>query len=230
MPFSSVVQLELPTVFPLSAFEEFWNAARAVIPQSSSERREFNAATSLIAFRFRGCIEYKDEFIRSWQVAGVAASFEEQYVRERALFGMFVDGVSTIESLCYANYALGAVKLSLPFDEGSRKNATPNLLLKAVKEKEPTSRLTTALGDVLGSEDWRLWRDYRNTMAHRSPIPRIIYASTGTLPPANMLEYAETWSTAALSGNEQALADRIQWVAFATRRILEGGIHLARTS
>ncbi len=61
MPFSTVLQLDVPALFPLTEFEGFWDAARKIIPKPSDERREFNGAAALIAYRFRSCIEYQQE-------------------------------------------------------------------------------------------------------------------------------------------------------------------------
>ena len=66
-------------------------------------------------------------------------------------------------------------------------------------------------------------------MAHRSSVPRIIFGALGgTLPPAKLLEYAETWSTDALSGDEETFSQMITWLAEATKQLLNGGIALAR--
>ena len=229
--FSQVLQLDIPELFPLAEFEQFWTSAREILPNPSETRKEFNGASNLIAWRFRGCVEYHQAHLESWLRVGVAASFEEQYARERSLFGMFVCGVSTVESVCYACYALasGVPTLMLPFDERSRRIATPKRLYEQLEEKSSGSSLTAALRTILGSDQWTLWNGYRNTMAHRSSVPRIIFGALGgTLPPAKLLEYAETWSTDALSGDEETFSNMITWLAEATKQLLNGGIALAR--
>jgi len=232
MAFSDVLQLDMPDLFPLAEFESFWNSARQVLPHPTEERSEFNGASNLIGWRFRNCIEYHEDFLRSWSEFGVGASFEQQYTRERALFGMFLSGVSAIESICYACFAIGAELdgLRFPFDERSRKGVTPTGLRKHLEKARPSASLTTSLVQVLDSQEWELWNDYRNTMAHRSSVPRIIYAigGPGTLPPAKILEYARTWSTDALSGDENTLFMLVSWLAEAAKTLLKAGEDLAR--
>ena len=195
--FSQVLQLDIPELFPLAEFEEFWTSAREILPNPSETRKEFNGASNLIAWRFRGCVEYHQAYLESWLRVGVAASFEEQYARERSLLACLFAGFprrreqfATRAMLLHLEF----LTLMLPFDERSRRIATPKRLYEQLEEKSSGSSLTAALRTILGSDQWTLWNGYRNTMAHRSSVPRIIFGALGgTLPPAKLLEYAETW-------------------------------------
>ena len=175
--FSQVLQRHIR--LPSAEFEEFWTSAREILPNPSETRKEFNGASNLIAWRFRGCVEYHQAYLESWLRVGVAASFEEQYARERSLFGMFVCGVSTVESVCYACYALasGVPTLMLPFDERSRRIATPKRLYEQLEEKSSGSstlllfapywaQISGRFGTVTGTQ-WRIaHRFHESSLAH----------------------------------------------------------------
>ena len=63
MPFSEVLQLFMPSLFPLKAFEEFVTSTSSVILPSSEARREFGGASNLIGWRFRACVEDKEGYM-----------------------------------------------------------------------------------------------------------------------------------------------------------------------
>jgi hypothetical protein len=229
MPFSDVLQLYVPTIFPIKAFEDFVAAVRSVTAGDSLARREFNGPSNLIGWRFRSCLEYKESFVASWRLYGANASFDAIYERERSLFGTFVCAQSCIEVAAYACYAAASDPrvLGLPFDEEIRKHrSSPGHLLATLRSTKPSIDLVTALSALLDSDEWKLIRDFRNTMAHRSNLPRVTYASTGELPESKALEFAGTWSSAALSENEHYFDALVDWLAKNLDSLLLGGTSL----
>jgi hypothetical protein len=168
----------------------------------------------------------------SWREYGAGISFDEIYRREHHLFGVFVSGVSCIEAAVYACYALASSPdvLDLPFDEEIRRyRSSPKHLLAKMKTARPNAGLATALEALTLSQEWSLWTGFRNTMTHRSNFPRIIYAAMGSLPPpAKPLEFAETWSSKAMSGDESSCNTLIEWLAASLEGLLNGGIELTR--
>jgi hypothetical protein len=223
VPFSSPHQLELPDEFPLAEFVRFYEVARSRLVHSSEPRREFNGACNLIGWRFRACVEYASEILTSWQVIGVEASFEVQFKRERSLYGMFSCGVASLETTAYACHALLSVLTppALDFDERARKRSSSKWLRDQLVSELPHARLTEVLRSRLDSEEWDLWVDFRNSMTHRSDIPRTIYASAGApLPPARLLAFAERWSHNALAGDEAEFRALITWLAEAMRDVM----------
>lgn len=231
MKYCDILKLDLPNLFPVQPFEEFIAIVRNVTERESDARREFNGASNLIGWRFRACIESKEEYFLSWKQFGVGVSFEEIYRREKLLFETFVSGLSCIESATYACYALASDHniLNLPFDERVRRyRSSPKHFLDKLRAVTPVPSLVEILDTIISSDEWDLWTGYRNTMTHRSNIPRIIYGSGGApLPPANALEFAATWSSRALSGNEEIFNSIIFWLAKELENLLRGGISLA---
>jgi hypothetical protein len=228
--FSEVLKLDLPDLFPLQEFEQYHFAAREVLPRPSDYRTEFGRASNVTAWRFRACVEHKTTLCASWAAEG-PHSFEALYFQERNLFEMFACGVSTIESVCYACYALlSFVEPSLPFDEPARRAWTsPGKVVSLLGRTRPQSALTAALQEVIASREWRVWRRYRNAMSHRGSVPRIIRGLVGGSPPPPLIfQFAPTSSTDALEGNEEVLTHHLLWLAASTRKLFVAGAALAR--
>lgn len=231
MPFSEVLQLYMPSLFPLKAFEEFVNKVRTVTVSGSEARHEFNGASNLIGWRFRACMEDKEGYMASWRLYGADISFDAIYLRERLLFGTFVSGISCIEATIYACYALASDTnvFGLPFDETTRQYQSGlNHLKKNLEAINPSITLVSVLQNIVASDQWKLWKGFRNTMTHQANLPRIIHAAIGgPLPPANPLEFAATWSSKALSGDETTFNEMLSWLVGTLEHLLNGGIQLA---
>jgi hypothetical protein len=231
MAFSEVLQLQLPDEFPLVEFEAFVGAVRTVTDSKSEARREFGGASNLIGWRFRACVQYRELYLGSWRQRGAAVGFEELFARERDFFGMFVCGVSTIESIVYACYAVASDPnvLGLAFDERIRRSRSgPRHLKEALDGKPRAQELLGVLDVMLLSPEWRIWTSYRNTMTHRSNIHRIIYAALGSpLPPARIMQFAGSWSHDPMDGDERAFLALAEWLARTCRDLLNAGEQFA---
>jgi hypothetical protein len=231
MPFSDILKLELPESFPLLDYERFVTAVRSTVPSGSDARREFNGASNIIGWRFRSAMEDKEAYLSSWRAFSIHASFEELYSRERHLFGMFVSGVSCVEAICYACYAVASAPtlLALPFDEEIRRyRSAPKHLLKVLGTTAPGSSLESALRSLVSAPEWDVWVSFRNTMTHRSNIPRIIKGvGGGPPPPAKIMEFSSTWSSPSLDGDEETIESLTLWLTASSSALLAGGASLA---
>lgn len=234
MPFSEILQLYVPSLFPLEAFEEFAKSVRAVSADNSQARREFGGASNIIGWRFRACVEDKEGYMASWRQYGPDVSFDAIYLRERLLFGTFVSGVSCVEATIYACYALASAPsvFGLEFGEETRRyKSGARHLLDQLKSINESLRLVSTLHQLLASDQWKLWKDFRNTMTHRSNLPRIIHAAIGgPLPPSNPLEFAAAWSSKALCGDEAAFDELLYWLSGSLEQLFQGGTQLANKS
>lgn len=227
MAFSEEVQLELPDSFPDVAFTDFMAAARSMLlPEKGRPWNELAGASNLIAWRYRASSEDLDAYRSSWDLLGGACSFEELYLRERALFGMFVSGISCIDSSCYAIYALASSPkvFTLPFGLKEQRRSSPKTLYVAIKPFAQATLMAQTLDDLIKSEDWKLWNDLRNRMTHRSNLPRIIRGAGGSLPPpAKAVQFAETSSTPAIEADVTRLDALFSWLGTSLESLLEGG-------
>ena len=198
------------------AFMAAFGAASHYCPQNLLLRTELGGAPNLIGWRYRSCHEDMNRYIESWKRFGSYVSFEEIYLREKALFGMFTAGVSCIESACYALYALASHPklLDLPFGEREQRNCSPSSLLKQLAKYPTTKALAVHFETLINSKEWELWVALRNRMAHRSNLPRHIRGAVGTEPPpAKMLEFAATTSTSAFVGDDHHLTNLFAWLS-----------------
>ena len=230
MLFSEILQLHMPSSFPLVPFEDFIEKGRAVFGANSQARREFGGASNIIGWRFKACEEYKEGYMSSWRQYGPDVSFEGIYLRERLLFGVFVSGVSCVEATIYACYALASSPnvFGLEFDENIRKHKSgATHLLNQLKPINESLKLVSALDQLLASDQWKLWKDFRNTMTHRSNLPRNLYGAIGgPLPPSNPLDFAATWSSKAFCGDEATFDELINWLSGILEQLFLGGIQL----
>ncbi len=110
MTFSKEYQIDVPDSFPIGELDNFMASARRITLANgmSAAWLEFGGASNLIGWRYRQCHEEMTYYLQSWQNYGGGALHEELYQRERALFGTFSAGVSSIESTCYAIHALAS--------------------------------------------------------------------------------------------------------------------------
>lgn len=234
MTICDVLKLKLPDSFPNDEFSSFVNAVRTVTEPKSDSRKEFNGASNLIGWRYRASFEYKESYIESWRKYGANVSFEQIYTREKDFFGMFVCGVSCIESATYACHALASTEsiLGLVFNVKIRRfKSSPKQLLKKLINRIPDHSLTKNLKAGLESEEWEIFTAFRNSMTHSSNIPRINFGAVGsTPPPERIMQFAETWSTKALSADEEEFDKLFLWLTTFLRNILISGEELANVA
>lgn len=232
MAFNDELKLNLPDSFPAQEFVDFMSAARAVLlPNKTDAWREFGGASNLIGWRFRSSYENMMSYVESWRTYGADVEFEELYFRERALFGMFISGVSCIESTCYAAYALASDPslLGILFGDAEQRRCSPAQLKRAIVPHPPARALAAALTSVIDAQEWRMWVDLRNRMTHRSNLPRIIYGASGApAPPAKALQFAATSSTPAFEADESHLKALFSWLSQSLTQLLAGGRRLAK--
>jgi hypothetical protein len=230
--FSEKLQLDLPDTFPNSEYEEFRDASRAVLlPDKGAPWKEFAGASNLIGWRFRACSEYCQNYVASWREFGTDVTFEELYSRERSMFGMFVSGVSCIESITYAVAALAShpQKLALPFGDLEQRQCNPRRLKDRLDAHAAAAPIIEALDRLLGSTEWRLWLGLRNRMTHRSNVPRRHYASVGSTPlPENPVHFGSTSSTPDFVGDEVWFENQLSWFIGTVKDYLHQGKRFAR--
>jgi hypothetical protein len=183
-------------------------------------------ASNLLDWRYRSCHEDMGRYIESWKRFGSNVSFEELYLREKVLFGMFTAGVSCTESVCYALYAVASYPklLDLPFGEKEQRKCNPTSLLEQLAKYPAAKALAVRLETLVHSDEWKSWVALRNRMTHRSNLPRNIRGAVGTeSPPAKILEFAATTSTPTFVGDDRDLKVLLTWLSESLRNLLIEG-------
>lgn len=227
----------MPDDFPVDEFTSFKKAAGNVLwrPRGAAWG-EFAGASNLIGWRYRASWEDWQCYKQSWQTKGPAVDREENYQRERALFGMFTAGVSCIESTVYALGALASHPgvASFPFNPDKPRDYTVVELCKWLSQKPEAVTLVRALSTLDKDKDktreWELWKSFRNRMTHRSNLPRVNSATLGDpLPPAMPINFGATSSTKLIEGGVEVFDDLHSWLARALTGLLVGGTELCPT-
>ena len=221
--------LEMPDEFPVDELIRFIETARLVLlnPYNEISWDEFAGASNLIGWRFRASSEYWNIYKKSLDTFNESGGFEEIYLRDRALFGMFSAGVSCIESTTYALAALASHPnvISLPFGVTEQRKCSPKELKRWLSSHAEARPLVDALSNLLSSSEWSLWIDLRNRMTHRSNLPRIVNAP----PPlkSKPLHFAPTSSTRHVEAEISDFDSLHNWLAKSLSDLLIAGQHLA---
>lgn len=148
------------------------------------EYDHFYSAWVGIAFRFRACALHYHDFMEVFRRTGGASQDLDLYQEDDALFGIFVKGLSALESFYYSLYALGALIItptqapSVPppdqflwLDPGKSKKLkkiVPEGVRDTFKKTFPDLPLTEYLERLIDDPFYQAWRDMRNILAHRA--------------------------------------------------------------
>lgn len=219
--------LDLPDDFPEVELTGYMSVARKVLlePQKSVQWKEFAGASNLIGWRYRA--SYEDwQYYKTSLATHSNPDHEELYRRERALFGMFTGGVSCIESTVYSLAALASHPsvLALPFGPAEQRRCTPSKLRDWLVPHTKASAVSAALNEMHAASEWRMWGELRNRMTHRSNLPLVIHAWTGTSPPPiKPLHFAATSSTPAVKAETTEFDVLHEWLAKTLGSLLVAG-------
>lgn len=174
----STIGIVMPEDFAVEAYEAIYCRVVKKIGTQSNSYDEFASAWNAVAYRFLSCTEYNKTFTESIQKSGNAPPHQERYVQERALFGFFLNGLATIESLCYGLFAIGSILLvqyfpfTIPED---KRRVSPEETTLRFKAAFPKDDITAILRDMTNSKGYRDWKNVRNVLTHRSAPGRHIY-------------------------------------------------------
>lgn len=223
--------LDMPDEFPAAELSAFMASARRVLlePEKSPAWQEFGGATNLVGWRFKSSFDCWRIYKESLAIRGEGCTHEELHRREFALFGMFTAGVSCIESTVYALAALASDPkvLGIPFDPDQQRDCSPKRLVGWLSSHAKAARLRSSLASLISSQEWQLWVELRNRMAHRSNLPRRIFASAGAAPPpVKPLNFAATSSSPQVEAGFADFDHLHQWLAAELAQLLLAGTEL----
>lgn len=127
---SEVIQtfnLKMPALFPAAAYDAIYDRAFSKYQRERTSGKvtddfiwqQFLRSWAAVAYRFRASFEHSHEYIKviePYRYSLTAIDTETQYAQERELFNFFVSSLSTIESLYYSLYFIGAFADPTIFD------------------------------------------------------------------------------------------------------------------
>ncbi len=178
---SRYLNLSLPSDFPTELYDEVANGIVRANTMGSENLMEFIGAWRAVAYSFISCSEYSVEFIQLMEFSGSNPSYEDQYLQEKHLFNFFIVGLSVVESLCYALFAIGAHcdLRAFPFDTPTKKRkVTPESTENNYATKFASENVSALLTGLINSPEYKDWKDIRNLLIHRISPGRLVSLST----------------------------------------------------
>jgi hypothetical protein len=205
----------MPPDFPAEPYESIQQRVSVDLGESHPEPRKlFAGGWNAVRYRYLACTEHDRDFTHSIQQE---RTHLERYHQERDLFGFFVTGLSTIESLCFALYAIGSIVKPNEFPIGTDRNLreiTPARTARQFAESFQGEPLTTALEQLTNSGEFAEWSRLRNVLAHRTTPGRGIYVGG---PQHGTIEWA------GINLDDETTPSRRRWLSEVVRGLLEAG-------
>lgn len=224
---------EVPNDFPAALFDLVCRRIAEIPGRTDEQWRQFGPAWNAVAYRFLAVGEADDLLRASFATDGSAPPPSARTRQELQIFSFVSAACSTLESLAYAIFALGAILTPNGFPMASPKqikNISFSSTVEAVANAFPADPLADTIRAVYGDPQWAELSGWRNVAIHRVAAGRLIQLTTRPGPgPPDMWRLSDhglvdVELTAALTGDKrQWLADGLGQImdatdAFLTRR------------
>jgi len=203
----TTIGLIMPKVFPVEPYESIH---KRIVKKKDDYRKSWNqyaGAWNAVGYRFLSCNNNDKAFTESIQRAGNAPPPSERYIQESNLFGFFVSGLSTIESLLYGLYAIASIIKVEKFPIATFKDlkSITHENTKNKFEKEFTNlSITDFLKSLIDDKNYKEWKDIRNILAHRTSPGRHFFG--GGNHSGNAL-----WINGVHHINDKTTSKRFKW-------------------
>lgn len=147
---------------------------------------QFAAAWNAVRHRFLSCTEHSEAFTKAIKEAGTPGvtpqTADMWHAQQKELFDFFMNGLATIENVCYGLFAVGSILDAQQFPIVTENNLRDiNTKLTACKFVAvfPNEVVTSALQQLITSQEFKDWRDIRRVLFHRGLPGRIISLTLG---------------------------------------------------
>ena len=165
--------------FPMKSYKKVNECLTKHKDSHPIQWRSFGLGWNGVAYRYRAMTEYDKEFTKSVKSFGNSPQPEVRYEQGRALFGFFVNAVSTIECFFYATYCIASFLKPCDFsiqDPKALKSVSPANVEALFKVHFPKDALTTQMTKCVSEPAHTQIRDMRDVLSHRGMLPRNFYA------------------------------------------------------
>lgn len=188
--------LTIPNDFPLENYEKIHFLVSLKKYTHRNEYLFFYRSWKGLLYRFLAGTEHDEKYRQSAPPVGENYSPHIQYVVERELFNFLVNGLSAIECLCYALFAIGAIeevtqtrqatnKIFLIDTEKHIRQINPLKTTQNFEKQFRYATITTSLKNLFDefytTEDARKyedWKKIRNVLIHRAQPGRWVPLSS----------------------------------------------------
>ncbi|MGH9425684.1 MAG: hypothetical protein ACRD2L_05180, partial [Terriglobia bacterium] len=166
------------------------------------------------------CAGHDEAFTAAFEQGGDGPPPPERHRQEYELFGFFVTGLASLESFCYAVYAMAVMsrspRLVFPNPRDIKVSSTANMMA----QQFPGIPLTRALTALCTEAAYAEWKEVRNILAHRITPGRQFYLSTG--PDQRPAEWLGIGLTDRFTRARRAwLAERLELLVAAAAELAE---------
>ena len=122
MAIVNTIGINMPDDFSVDAYNDVHDRLREY--SNRNPWLEYTAGWNAVAMRFKTMGDADEQYIRQIITAGRASlSHDEMQLQEECLYRFFMNGLSTIESYCYAVFAIGALLNSEKFPMSTKKES-----------------------------------------------------------------------------------------------------------
>jgi hypothetical protein len=231
----NTVGIEMPDDFPTSAYNSVRDRLRGYSDRNPDATAwvEYGAGWNAVARRFKTMAEADERFThqiireQARKAAGKGSLTDnEMQLQEECLYTFFLNGYSTIESFCYAVFALGSLlrPAKFPVSTPDQLQAiTPTLSQQKYASEFPGSSLSAVLTSLIPRDAdlaYENWGKIRNILAHRVAPRRTIHLHLHEAPGADTtIDRPTEWGEIAL--DERTTKDRRAWLAVTLTRCVE---------
>jgi hypothetical protein len=205
---------QLPIAPPADFPRQHYISVLALVSDACAGQRaraaaysQFAAAWSGVLYRFCAFDAHFTALSSSLGGADGATARQTAFEVECDLFGVFTNGVATLESIAYGVFAIGALMrpetfpLATPTD---RRNATVGAVLRLYSERFHDDDLTRVLFWWYNSREYGWWKDMRNLLARQTVT----------------LEVRDKWMLGGVRIDAEELARKRSWLAHAVTELL----------
>jgi hypothetical protein len=229
MALVNTIGINMPDDFPTDAYNGVHDRLREYRNRNpdSATWLEYAAGWNAVASRFKTMADADEQFtqqIITQRARQVSLSHHEMQLQEEHLYRFFMNGHSTIESFCYAMFALGALLYPTKFPMSTYKQLqviSPALLQQKYASEFPCRRISVVLTALVSCDaDYKNWRKIRNILAHRVVPRRTIHVHLheGSRPDT-MVNRPTEWGEIEL--DEETTQGRRLWLASTLIRCVE---------
>ena len=170
---STHLRMKMPSDFPTEKYDNISIQANKLYSVHPDEVRELIRAWKGVAHRLLTLSDYDEEYTKLMQNAGGNLSTEDQYRQDKYLYCFFVNGLSTVETLIYALFALGAMALPSEFSIRNERNITPSTTKQKYENFFSGVQIQNMLNNLLSSGEYEELKNVRNYIAHRKAASRV---------------------------------------------------------
>jgi hypothetical protein len=215
----STIGITMPEDFPGGLHQAVFQRLHSHEPRHPTAWPQFSGAWIASAHRFKACVRHGSAFARSLKKYGTAPPHLERHNQEREIFNFFVSGFSSLESLYYALFAIGAALDDQAFPIATaeeQRKIYPKRVAEAFRARFPTDELGVELERLRVSQEFKDWGECRNVLAHRVAPRRMIYVDLGAS--VGQTHPGDWWRDLAL--DQQLIRRSRRWLAEALKTIM----------